>query len=255
MNLFLLDGVNIQGFDEGSPTGSSGVMLGLEGVKEMKVSTSAYSAEFGRAGGAIFQVATKSGTNALRGSVFEYHRNARFDALDYFAVGRPDFKRNQFGGSVGGPIVRNRNFFFASYEALRERLGVSGISGTLTADARQGRVRNAATGQFTVFPVNPLVRPYVALYPEPNGPVLDRGNGTGDYSFQYVRPTNDHHFQTRIDHQISQNASIFGRYTFIDSKRSTPGPAPAFGGNGLAGRHAEPGTSPWITSGLSLRRS
>jgi hypothetical protein len=233
MNVYLLDGVNIQGFDEGSPTGSSGVMLGLEGVREMKVSTSAYSAEFGRGGGAIFQVATKSGTNTIHGSVYEYYRNAKMDAANFFAVGGKDpFRRHQFGGSLGGPIVRNRNFFFTSYEALRERLGITGITGTLTADAREGRVRNAATGQVTAFTVNPKVAPYVPLYPSPNGPILDRGNGIGDYSFKYTRPTDDHHFQARADHQFSQNDSLYGRYTLVDSSRSTVGPAPAFGGMG-----------------------
>jgi len=230
MNLFLLDGVNIQGFDDHVPTGASGNMLGLEGVREIKVETNAYSAEFGRAGGAIIQVATKSGTNRFTGSSYWYHRNEGLEAANFFDVqGKPDFSRNQFGFSLGGRVVRDRTFFFGSYEGLRDRLGITGILGTLTADAREGRLQNPSTRAFQVFTVNPKVRPYLGLFPLPNGPVFDRGDGTGDYSFQYTQPTDEHHFQGRIDHRFNAENSVFARYTVLDSDRSDPGPAPAFG--------------------------
>lgn len=230
MNLFLLDGVNIQGFDDHVPTGASGNMLGLEGVREVKVDTNAYSAEFGRAGGAIIQVATKSGANRFSGSTYWYHRNDGLDAANFFDVqGKPEFSRNQYGLSLGGRIVRDRTFFFGSYEGLRDRLGVTGIEGTLTADARAGRLQDPRTGAFQVFTVHPSVQPYLALYPLPNGPVFDNGDGTGDYSFQYTRPTDEHHFQGRIDHRFNGQNSIFARYTVLDSARDDPGPAPAFG--------------------------
>lgn len=226
MNLFLLDGVNIQGYDNNVPTGASGNMLGLEGVREIKVSTNAYSAEFGRAGGAIIQVSTKSGTNQFRGSSYWYHRNEAMEAENFFTppgTELPDFSRHQYGGSLGGPILRNRTFFFSSYERLRDRVGTSGIRGTLTADAREGRVGNR------VIEIHPSVRPFLAHYPLPNGPILDHGDGTGDFSFGYARPTDEHHVQARIDHQFSAADSLFGRYTFLDSVRANPGTAPEFG--------------------------
>jgi hypothetical protein len=232
MNLFLLDGVNIQGYDNNVPTGASGNMLGLEGVQEIKVSTNAYSAEFGRAGGAIIQVSTKSGTNQFRGSSYWYHRNEAMETENFFdppGTELPDFSRHQYGGSLGGPILRNKTFFFTSYERLRDRLGVSGIVGTLTADAREGRLQNPDTGEFEQIAIHPAARPFLPLYPLPNGPILDHGDGTGDFSFGYARPTDEHHVQARVDHQFSGNHSVFGRYTFLDSLRQNPGTSPDFG--------------------------
>ena len=118
-NLFTLDGTNLN--DEYSQAGSaSGNVLGVEAVREFQVLTNSFSAEFGHHTGGIINAATKSGTNALHGSLFEFHRDDSLDSKNYFDAEKPPFERNQFGFSLGGPIMRNKTFFFANYEGLHE---------------------------------------------------------------------------------------------------------------------------------------
>ena len=111
-----MDGIAIESFNQKTPTGKSGNFLGSEGVQEFRVEKNAYSAEFGRAtGGGAFNIATKNGTNSLHGSLFEYLRNDNLDAnrweANKFGLAKPEFKRNQFGGSLGGPIVPRPDLF------------------------------------------------------------------------------------------------------------------------------------------------
>jgi hypothetical protein len=134
MTSFLLDGSNIKDMLGTNPGGAAGTMLGVDAVREFSVMTTNYSAEFGGAGGVIHSI-TKSGTNDFNGTVFWSLRNDNLDAANIFDapildssrkfVGKaqPEFKRNQFGFSVGGPIVRDRTFFFGNFEGLRDRLG------------------------------------------------------------------------------------------------------------------------------------
>ena len=208
-NVFFIDGIAIESFNQKTPTGKSGNFLGSEGVQEFRVEKNAYSAEFGRAtGGGAFNIATKSGTNGLHGSVFEYLRNDNLDAnrweANKFGLAKPEFKRNQFGGSLGGPIIRDKTFFFANYEALRERLGVVDISSTFTQSIRADP--NIAA----------RVRPFLDLWPTPNGQI-DADGRTGDFNFAASEPTDEVYIQGRVDHQFSENDSFFGRYTFLDS--------------------------------------
>ena len=109
-NVFMIDGVALESYTQKTPTGTSGQFLGAEAVREFRVESNAYSAEFGRGGGGIFNVATKSGTNMLNESLFEYLRNDNFDANRWEAnrsgLDKPEFKRNQFGFSLGGPLKR-----------------------------------------------------------------------------------------------------------------------------------------------------
>ena len=240
MNLFLLDGVNINDYTGGmTPGGASRNMLGLEGVRELRVETSAYSAEIGRAGGGVFNVVTKSGTNSFHGSVYEYHRNDNLEAHNFFLNQRgddkPEFKRNQFGFSLGGPIIADRTFYFFNYEGLRDRLGVSDVSSTITPELRSGI--NPFTG--ATFVIHPEVLPYLPFYPQPRGAILDKGDGTGDYAYSFTQPTDEDHYQGRIDHELSDKDSIYGRYTILDSEQITPGRFPAFGvtGDGLKARN------------------
>ena len=210
-NVLLMDGVALESYHGFVPTGTSETFLGVEAVREFKVETNAYSAEFGRSSGGVFNVITKSGTNSFHGSVFEFLRNDTLDATNFFEEEKAPFKRNQYGFSLGGRIVRNKMFFFGNYEGLRERLGITTFATTLTAAGRQGIL-----GSRTVS-IDPRVRPYLALWPLPNG--RDNGNGTGDYTFTYSQPTNENFYQGRIDHQISDKDSIFARYTTLRSNR------------------------------------
>ena len=137
-NVYLLDGTLQNDFTNGPAGSAAGTTLGMESIQEFRVESNAYSAEFGRNFGGQINVLTKSGTNTLRGSAYEFHRNDALDAANYFDVaGKPDFTRNQFGGAVGGPLAKDRLFYFVGYEGLRENLGQDDL------ELRAGRQRAA----------------------------------------------------------------------------------------------------------------
>ncbi|MEO6235524.1 MAG: TonB-dependent receptor, partial [Vicinamibacterales bacterium] len=139
-NSFLLDGANMRGYT-GTVTGSAaGTTLGVETIQEFRVVTNAYSADYGRAMGGIINLVTKSGTNTMHGSGFEFVRNSALDARDFFDRGAepPPFRRNQFGASFGGPIRKDRLFFFGGTERLQEDLGITMTSYVPSEAARSG---------------------------------------------------------------------------------------------------------------------
>ena len=136
---FLLDGTDINDVYNKTPGSVGGVLLGVEAVLEFQVLTNSYSAEFGRATGGVINAVTRSGTNKLHGSAFEFLRNSDLDSKNFFDPATrpiPAFKRNQFGGVLGGPIRKDRTFFFASFESLIDRLGVTGVTSVPTLAAR-----------------------------------------------------------------------------------------------------------------------
>ena len=141
-----------------------GTTLGVEAIAEYQVLTNTYSAQFGGNGVAINAI-TKSGTNQWHGSLFEYYRNDKLDASNYFdtLLGRPDptLDKNQFGGSFGGPLVRNKAFFFVNYEGLRQTIGQTQAINVPDANARNGIINGVNVG------VNPAIAPVLQLYPLP----------------------------------------------------------------------------------------
>src|SRR2546423_916495 len=120
-NSYLLDGTDILDALGRNAAGANGVVSGIESVQEFTVLTNTYNAEYGRAAGGVFNIATRSGSNNFHGSAFEYHRNSALDARNFFDAAKPPFKRNQFGFSLGGPAIHNKLFFFGAYEGFRER--------------------------------------------------------------------------------------------------------------------------------------
>jgi outer membrane receptor protein involved in Fe transport len=208
-NLFTLDGtmMNDQFNQSGSATGN---MLGVEAIREFQVLTNSFSAEYGRHTGAVVNAATKTGTNAFRGSLFEFHRNQALDANRWEAeqneLPKPDFMRNQFGVSAGGPIVTNKTFFFSNYEGLRETLG---LTRTFNVPSLAARAAAAA-----------VTRPYFDSYPLPNGDALDANRA--EFVRQDTRETDEHYFVTRLDHQFSSNDTVFARYTFNQGEVTDP---------------------------------
>lgn len=209
-NNFLLDGTDINNVYNKTPGSVAGVLLGVEAILEFQVLTNAYSAEFGRSAGGVINAVTRSGTNAFHGSLFHFHRNSAFDAKNFFDPPNdkiPAFKRNQFGGVLGGPIRRDRTHFFAAYEALIERLGVTGVAAVPDANARQGIL----PGRPPVT-LHPSIPAYLeTLFPLPNGRNL--GGGTAEYLFSLSQPTAEHFVQGRIDHKLSERDKLWGRYT------------------------------------------
>ncbi|HWP83894.1 MAG TPA: TonB-dependent receptor, partial [Terriglobia bacterium] len=192
----------------------------VETVREFRVITNAYDAEYGRHTGAVVSAITKSGTNEFHGSLFEFLRNDNLDAprweTNAFAEGKkPEFRRNQFGAAVGGPILRDRAFFFGSYEGLREELGQ-----TQVYDVPGIALRNSAT-------VDPEIRPYLLGYPLPNviqsNGTLDRADGRGQFSKPIPQVTDEDFLTGRVDLRISDSSSLFGRVNTDDASKSTPG--------------------------------
>src|SRR5712691_2287 len=185
-NNFTLDGalmVNEQGASTASETGTT---LGVDGIREYKVVTSAFSAEYGMMMGSHMILVSKNGTNQWHGDVFEYLRNSALDARNFFdysasSGGRrlPEFQRNNFGGSLGGPIKKDKTFFYGVYEGLRQNLGVTVLDNVLPAACHQLVNRGAdnttlanptaCSATLTSFSVVPaVIQPFIDLYPLPN---------------------------------------------------------------------------------------
>src|SRR2546430_10225690 len=140
-NNFLLDGTDLNNVYNKTPGSSAGVLLGVEAVAEFQVLPNAYSAEFGRSAGGVINAVTRAGTNAIRGSGFEFYRDSALDAKNFFdPVDKPipDFYRHQFGGVLGGPIARDHTFYFGAFESLIERLGVTGVTAEADHKGRPG---------------------------------------------------------------------------------------------------------------------
>ncbi|MBI4482024.1 MAG: TonB-dependent receptor [Acidobacteria bacterium] len=213
-NSFLLDGTDINDFTNTSPGSSNRVNLGVEAIREFSVLTNTYSAEFGRAAGGVVNSVTKAGTNDLHGSLYEFHRNSAVDARNFFDQEEPPaFKRNQFGASAGGPIRRDRTFFFANYEGLRDRLGLTKRTTVPTADARAGRLRSGTVA------VSPAVVPYLNLYPLPNGIIF---GDTGEFIGAASRNSDEDYVMGRLDHHLTDHLSLFGRYVYDDGSQTEP---------------------------------
>ncbi|MBI4456645.1 MAG: TonB-dependent receptor [Acidobacteria bacterium] len=220
-NNFLLDGSDVQDVMGRTPAGVSGTTLGVETVREFTVLTSIYSAEYGKVAGGVINAVTKSGTNELHGSAFEFLRNDNLDARNFFDRAKPEFKRNQFGFTLGGPIRKDHTFFFGSYEGLRDRLGLTRIENVLTAEGRKGNFPGGRT-----IPINPRVRPYLDLYPLPNG--RDFGDGRAEFIRGITQPTDEDYFLIKVDHSFSASDSMFVRYSFDDSSIIVERPFPGF---------------------------
>jgi len=217
-NSFLLDGADVNDASNTGGSSAGGSMAGVEAVAEFRVVTNAYDAEYGKHTGAVVSAVTKSGTNEFHGSAFEFLRNDNMDARNFFdrveAAGKPEFRRNQFGGSIGGPIVMNKTFFFGNYEGMREALGRTTSFNVPGIQARNGSVQGVA------IPISPKVRPYLDMYPLPNQP--DRADGTAQYIGERVDRTSQDYVTSKLDHHFSPNDSIFARFTFENSQQLLP---------------------------------
>ena len=221
-NNFLLDGV----YNVDPKLNTFGVRPSVEAIREFEMLTSTYDASFGRNPGAQVNVILNSGSNNFHGSAFEFHRNAALDARNFFAPAaepKPKYIRNQFGGSLGGPISRNRTFFFADYEGTRSREGITRITNVPTALERRGNFSQSLfgvpTNPFTGMPfdsgiipdffINPVGRAIAALYPLPNRNVPFQNF----VSSPVLRDDNDS-FDARVDHKLNDRADLVFRYSF-----------------------------------------
>lgn len=216
-NSFQLDGVYVNDAASASPASAAGNMLGLEMVREVHLVTNPYSAEYGRSAGGVFTAVSRSGGGQFHGSAYEYLRNNALDARNYFdspAAGAPPLRRNHFGILFGGPLVRDKAFFLANYEALRERRTRTVRPAVPTSEARLGRLPDAE------IEVAPQVRPYLDLYPAPNG--RDFGDGTAA-SVRQVGDRVDESFASgKLDFLLDPSTRLAARYTFDDAASRAP---------------------------------
>ncbi|HTD21400.1 MAG TPA: carboxypeptidase regulatory-like domain-containing protein [Terriglobales bacterium] len=213
-NNYRLDGISVNDYANGGPGSALGATLGVDAVQEFSVITSNAPAQYGRSSGGVINSITRSGTNSFHGSVYEFLRNSVFDARNFFdGPSVPSFRRNQFGGSIGGPIIRKKTFFFADYEGVRQSLGVSQIAIVPTGAARQGHL---ASGNVIV---NPNVVPYFSLYALPNGAI---SGDIGQYNFVGQQVTNEDLITTHLDHNFSQNDTFRATALYDTSSSSSP---------------------------------
>jgi hypothetical protein len=219
-NNFTLDGA-ITTTQEGRNPANAGSTLGVDGVKEYRIITSDYSAEYGLAMGSQVVVVSKSGTNQFHGDAFEYLRNNAFDARNYFLTTahqpNPLFQKNQYGGAFGGPIKKDKTFFFATYEGLKlnqsvaqnlvvPAAGCHGAAGVTITPAECPDVSAPTV-------INPNIAPFLAEYPLPNTTTVVKGVVTSHDIFATNNTTHQNYGQIRVDQNFSASDSLFGRYT------------------------------------------
>jgi Carboxypeptidase regulatory-like domain len=221
-NNFLLDGV----YNVDPKLNTFAVRPPVDAIREFEIATSTYDAAFGRNPGAQVNVVLKSGTNEFHGGGYEFHRNAALDARNFFAPANepaPKYIRNQFGFSLGGPISRDRAFFFGDYEGTRSRQGITRVSNVPTLRERNGDFtqslfgipRNPLTGQPFVggvipdFFIHPIGRSIAALYPLPN-----RSAPFANFVSSPTQRDDNDHFDARVDHLWTDNTTLVFRFSF-----------------------------------------
>ncbi|MFN2533553.1 MAG: carboxypeptidase regulatory-like domain-containing protein, partial [Pyrinomonadaceae bacterium] len=208
-----------------SVSGGTNNLVSVDALQEFKVLTSTYAPEYGRMPGGQISIVTRSGTNSLHGTIFDYLRNDALDANDWFAnvnqLKKPALRQNDFGGVVGGPLFlprfgeggravysgRNKTFFFFSYEGLRLRQPLTAISQVPSLASRQNAIAS--------------IRPFLNAFPLPNG--ANTSAGMAFFSASYSNPTRLDATSIRLDHTVNSKLSLFGRYNYAPSDTTPRG--------------------------------
>jgi Carboxypeptidase regulatory-like domain len=228
-NLFLLNGVEFTGAAENNmqPGGTSQQLLGVDAVREFNLLIDSYGAEYGKRPGAQVLIVTQSGTNELHGSLFEFLRNNALDAPNYFDPGSaPGFQRNQFGGSLGGPIRKNKTFLFGNYEEFRQHLHQTGVDLVPDANARNGYLpcklispapSPCPASGLAFVKVSPLINAWPAA-----GPGAPDFGGISEAFNNPLQTIRDDFGTVRLDHNFAGADSLSAVYTIDDSADFTP---------------------------------
>ncbi len=259
-NGHLLDGVE----NTEAIQGLSIIVAPNDSVQEVKLTTSDYDAEYGKVAGGLWQITTKSGTNAFHGTAFENYRTSGFNAADHFSEpnGVPGNRWNQFGGSLGGPVIKDKIFFFGDYQGMRNNLHASGAetvpidafrTGDFSSIAATDPIYDPATGNpdgtgrtqiqcngvlNVICPdrISQAAKNLLALLPQPNVPGADSSN----YLISRPATFDQNQFDTRVDYFVTSKTVVFGKFTFFHADFSTPtaygvaGGGPPLGGVGVA---------------------
>jgi hypothetical protein len=244
LNNWVVDGID----DNERIIGTIGIKPNVEGINEITVQTNSYAAEAGRTAGGVINIVTRSGTNQFHGSVYEYFRNDIFDGRNFFqTTGRkPELRQNQYGASIGGPIIRDKTFFYFDYEGFRQ---VSGVTDTGTvpnlAEWNDINSQNGGSPQALLSasngtagrPINPIMLNYLKLFPKPtcgDSPLPPCAGGNSLASNFTISPSKTqtaNTYDARVDHKFSDRNLVFGRFAYNTVNSFTP---PAFGTvNGL----------------------
>ena len=261
-NTVLLDGADNSSRYSGGALGSEAQVAkpAVDSVSEFRVVTNNTAAEFGYRMGAKILVSTRSGTNAFHGSLYEFLRNEKLDGANFFAnrsgVPKPPYRQNQFGGTVGGPVIKNKTFFFGSYQDTRIRIGRSSITSVPSRDVVNGDFSQQPPTQRNIFDpltltgaganavrlpfagnripadrMDPVAKNVLALYPAPN--LAGRDNQPNNYYYGPSDPSDAKQLDTRVDHNFSPAHSVFGRYSMRRQSSTVSGSlAPPAVGNG-----------------------
>jgi hypothetical protein len=192
-----------------SALGGTNSLVSVDAMQEFRIQTSTYAPEFGRTPGAQISIATRSGANQFHGTAFDYFRNDALDANNWFAdsvgLSKPRERQNDFGGTFSGPIVKEKTFFFFSYEGLRLRLPETTLSNVPDLAARQGAVST--------------IQPYMNVFPLPNG-TDNPSTGVAAFNASYANPASLDAYSLRLDHRLGEKWSLFGRYNYSPSEFS-----------------------------------
>jgi len=195
-----------------SASGGTNSLVSVDAMQEFRIQTSSFAPEFGRTPGGQISLATRSGTNAFHGTLFEYFRNSALDARDWFVnfnhLPKPEERLNDFGGVIGGPVVKDRTFFFFSHESLRLR----------QPSTKQTAVPDTASRQ--AAPAS--MRPYLDAFPVANGASL--GGGLAQFNASYSNPSKLDADSIRVDHSLNSKLTLFGRYNYSPSSQDQRAP-------------------------------
>src|SRR6202165_176716 len=229
-NNYRLDGVSLNDYANGAPGSVLGGNLGVDAIEEFSVITSNYEADYGKTSGGVVNAITRSGTNQIHGSAYEFLRNSKLDAKNYFddpTQPIPSFKRNQFGGTVGGPIVKDHTFFFADFEGIRQSKGITTVATVPSAAARGGTLCSSPDPGSSCTPtpvsVDPAAQAYFTFYHLPhNGAVAGSNGDLGIFTFAGQQVVNENFLTARVDHKLSETDSLFGTYMYDTTPYSSP---------------------------------
>jgi hypothetical protein len=238
-NSYRIDGINVNDYSNGGPGSVEGAALGVDAIQEFSVLTSNYSTEYGRTSGGVVNAISKSGTNSFHGDAYEFLRNSALDARNFFdPVKIPEYRQNQFGAALGGPIWKDKTFFFTDYEGLRVSQGVTtlitvpsqalrnGVVCSIPQPGPGGCTTHNLTGSFNPDPatgIDKAVLPYLALWQLPNAGLLGNGD-IGTYSQSGAHITTENFITARIDHKFSENDLMFGSFEFDPAAATEPDP-------------------------------
>jgi hypothetical protein len=224
--VFAMDGADISDPEMGGATFSN---FNVDAVEEIQSNSGWMPAETGRGAAAFTNILTRSGASGFHGSVFEFVRNSAFDARNFFdrtSPAQPErippFRRNEFGFTNGGALVRNKTFYFVQYQGFRQVLGTTQVLPVPTVAERQGLDTTAFPGDTLIIPVDPRIQELIDRYPLPNDP--GGAYGARTYATSSKVNTNANQFSIRIDHKLSDKGQLFGRFNFDNLTGPTTNP-------------------------------